>query len=65
MIVIITQLGDVNQTLHIIIIELDKQAKTGHRSYRAVKFVTDTVLHVLAFQPVSNAVTGSIRPPLS
>ncbi len=64
MIVVVAELGNMYQPFDIDIVEFDEQAKTGDGGHGAVKLVADLVLHILAFQPVHDAVACGIRSPL-
>ena len=64
MIVVVLEVGDVDQTFNIDISQLHKQTKTGNRCHSAIELIANPVLHVLAFQPVNNTVTRGIGAPL-
>ena len=62
--VIVAQLGDVQQAFHINPIQRHKQTKTGNAGHRAIKFLTDFILHVIALEPCLYIACGVIRTPL-
>ncbi|EKE16686.1 MAG: hypothetical protein ACD_10C00851G0001 [uncultured bacterium] len=61
--VILSQLGNMNQTFDINRIECNKNTKPGHCRNGAIEHFADALLHEIAFQPVLDIARRLVSPP--
>src|SRR5438132_1710793 len=52
--IVLPELGDVHQTLHVEFVERHEDAETRHRRDRAYELLADAVAHVVALEPRGN-----------
>ena len=62
--VIVAELGDMQQTFDINIVERNEQTEAGHAGHGAIEFLADLVLHEIAFEPCLHIAGRIIGSPL-